>query len=393
MVSPARLVAHLTARGGARWMAGHPWIFRSDVRLPPGIATGDIVLVHDVEGRLLGQACVSLASQITLRRLTLDERPVDKAFFRARIADAAALRQALFPGEASYRVIHGDADGLPGLVVDRYGDWLSVQFLTPAMDRRRELLVGLLVEQFNCKGIMNRSDASVRTLEGLPLEKGVIHGDVPDPVVMREGRLEIALSLEHGQKTGGFLDQRENHLMAGRYAHGRALDCFSYVGGFALQMARKATQVTAVDSSAQACERIAANAERNGLGNVAVACENVFEFLRAAVDLGERYDIIVLDPPAFARNKASLAAGLRGYKELNLRAMQLLSPGGYLVTASCSHHVGEQAFEDMLRAAAADAGRDAQVLERRGAGRDHPVLLALSETRYLKCHVLRMVPP
>lgn len=350
-------------------------------------------MVRDADGRLLGQACVSLASSITLRRIAVDDRPVDESFFRERIAAAVALRRTLFPGERSYRVIHGDGDGLPGLVVDRYGDFLSVQFLIPAMERRRELLVPLLAGQLDCRGVMNRSDAAVRTLEGLPLEKGVILGEVPDPVVIREGQLDIGLSLEHGQKTGGFLDQRENHLAAGRYAHGRALDCFSYVGGFALQMARKAGHVTAVDSSAQACERISDNAARNGIRNVTVANENVFDFLRAAVDAGERYDVIVLDPPAFAKNKASTSAGLRGYKELNLRAMQLLSPGGYLITASCSHHVSEQAFEAMLQSAAADAGRDAQVLERRGAGRDHPVLLALAETRYLKCHVLRIVEP
>ncbi|MEZ5565913.1 MAG: class I SAM-dependent rRNA methyltransferase [Gammaproteobacteria bacterium] len=380
----------ISVRGAARWHAGHPWIFRSDVRLPPDVASGDIAAVKDADGKVLGHACVSLLSKITLRRLTRDDRPVDAAFFRKRISAAATLRQVLLPGESSYRAIHGDGDGLPGLVVDRYGDYLSVQFLIPAMERRRELLVPLLVEQFGCKGIMNRSDASVRTLEGLPLEKGVIWGEVPDPVIIREGRLDLAVSLEHGQKTGSFLDQRENHLVAGRYARGRVLDCFSYTGGFALQMARKATHVTAVDSSASACEQITANAARNGISNVTVACQNVFEFLRAEVDAGRRYDVIVLDPPAFAKNKASISAGLRGYKELNLRAMQLLSPGGYLITASCSYHISEQAFETMLQAAAADASRDAQVIERRGAGRDHPVLLALAETRYLKCHVLRL---
>lgn len=382
----------ISVRGASRWQAGHPWIFRSDVRLPPDIANGDIAAVKDADGQVLGQACVSLESKITLRRLTTDDQPVGAALFRERIAAAVALRRSLFPGESSYRVIHGDGDGLPGLVVDRYGDYLSVQFLIPAMERRRELLVTLLAEQLPCKGIMNRSDASVRTLEGLPLVKGVIRGAVPEPVIIREGQLEFAVNLEHGQKTGSFLDQRENHLAAGRYAHGNVLDCFSYVGGFALQMARKAGQVTAVDSSAPACEQISTNAARNGLGNVAVVCANVFEFLRAGVDAGRRYEVIVLDPPAFAKNKASISAALRGYKELNLRAMQLLSSGGYLITASCSHHVSEQAFEGMLQAAAADAGRDMQVLERRGAGRDHPVLLALAETRYLKCHVLRVVP-
>ncbi len=340
---------------------------------------------------MLGQACVSLQSKITLRRISTDDRPVDVVFFRERIATAASLRRALLPGESTYRAIHGDGDGLPGLVVDRYGDYLSVQFLTPAMDQRKELLVPLLVEQFACRGIMNRSDSSIRGLEGLALEKGLLWGEVPDPVLVREGQLEFAVSLQHGQKTGSFLDQRENHLVAGRYARGQALDCFSYIGGFALQMARKAARVTAVDSSEPACEQIRANAVRNGISNVDVVSTNVFDFLRAEFDAAKRYDTVVLDPPAFAKNKTAIAAGLRGYKEINLRAMQLLTPGGYLISSSCSHHVDEAAFETMLQAAAADAKREVQIIEKRGAGRDHPVLLALRETRYLKCYVLRIV--
>jgi len=359
--------------------------------LPEGLVSGAIAPVQDERGRFLGQACVSLQSKITLRRIASDDRPVDVSFFRERIAAAAGLRRAMFPGENAWRAIHGDGDGLPGLVVDRYGDYLSVQLLIPAMEQRRELLVPLLVEQFACKGIMNRSDAGVRALEGLPQEKGLLWGAVPDPVVVREGQLEFAVSLEQGQKTGSFLDQRENHLVAGRYARGLALDCFSYIGGFALQMARKAERVTAVDSSEPACGQIRANIARNGIGNVDVLAANVFDFLRAEFDAGRHYDTIVLDPPAFAKNKATAAAGLRGYKEINLRAMQLLGPGGYLITSSCSHHVDEAAFEAMLQAAAADARREVQIIEKRGAGRDHPVLLALSETRYLKCYVLRML--
>jgi len=381
----------VTPRGASRWAAGHPWIYRSDVRLDPSVASGAILPVQDERGRFLGQACVSLQSKIVLRRISRSDQPVEAAFFRERIADAVRLRRNLYPGDSAFRVIHGDGDGLPGLVVDRYGDWLSVQFLIPAMDQRRDLLVPLLVAELGCKGIMNRSDAGVRALEGLPEEKGVLFGEVPDPVVIREGQLEFGLSLEHGQKTGSFLDQRENHLLAGRYARGEALDCFSYLGGFALQMARRATRVTAVDSSAPACEQIRANAVRNGITNVEVVTDSAFDFLRAAVDAGRRYDIIVLDPPAFARSRDARAAGLRGYKELNRRAFQLLSPGGYLITCSCSHHVDEAAFEAMLQAAAADTRREVQVLEKRGAGRDHPVLLSLRETRYLKCYILRVV--
>ena len=381
----------VSPRGASRWAAGHPWIYRTDTRLPQGIPSGVIVPVQDERGRFLGQACVSLQSKIALRRISRSDQPVDVDFFRQHIAAAAQLRRNLYPGDSAYRAIHGDGDGLPGLVVDRYGDWLSVQFLIPAMEQRRDLLVPLLVEQFACKGIMNRSDAGVRAFEGLPQEKGLLWGSVPDPVVIREGQLEFTVSLEHGQKTGSFLDQRENHVVAGRYARGLTLDCFSYIGGFALQMARRSERVTAVDSSEPACEQIRANAARNGITNVHVLAANVFDFLRAEVDAARRYDTVVLDPPAFAKNKDAIAAGLRGYKEINLRAMQLLNPGGYLITSSCSHHVDEPAFEAMLQAAAADARREVQIIEKRGAGRDHPVLLALRETRYLKCYVLRMM--
>ena len=381
----------LSPRGASRWMAGHPWIFQSDVTPPATLAGGEVVRVCDPRGRCLGQAFYSRASKISLRRLSRDEQPVDEAFFRQRIQTAVQLRRAMLPGENSWRAIHGDGDELPGLVVDRYGDYLSVQFLIPAIEQRREMFTRLLVETFACRGIVNRSDVAVRGLEGLPAEKGVIHGTVPDTVLMREGQIELAANLLEGQKTGAFLDQRENHIVAGRYARGRALDCFSYVGGFALQMARRADQVTAIDSSEPACEQIRANVGRNKLGNVEVLCADVFDFLRSEFDAGKRYDTIVLDPPAFARNKAARDAGLRGYKEINLRAMQLLTPGGYLISSSCSHHVDEAHFESMLQAAAADAHRDVQIIERRGAGRDHPVLLALRETRYLKCYVLRVL--
>jgi 23S rRNA (cytosine1962-C5)-methyltransferase len=384
-------VATLTRQGATRWAGGHPWIYAGDAAVADDVASGDVVRVVDGRGRLLGQALYSRASKIQLRRLTGDDRPVDDAFFRDRILAADALRRQLLPGEHSYRVVHGDGDGLPGLIVDRYGDYLVVQFLVPGMERRRALVIAVLAEHFRCRGIVSRSDASVRALEGLPAEKGVVFGEVPDPIAWREGRVEFAVSLLHGQKTGAFLDQRENHLLAGRYARGEALDCFSYVGGFALQMAQRATRVTAVESSAAAAAQLRDNAARNGFGHVDVVEENAFDFLHAARDRGLAFDTIVLDPPAFAKNKAAVAGAVRGYKEINLRALRLLRPGGTLITASCSHHVDEVRFEDILRAAAADARRDVQVLERRGAGRDHPVLLGLRETRYLKCFVLRVL--
>jgi 23S rRNA (cytosine1962-C5)-methyltransferase len=381
----------ISRRGAQRWATGHPWIYRSDIDSTGGPASGDIVLVRDPDGRALGRAFWSEHSQISLRRLTGDEQPVDASLFAARIDAAAALREQLYPGETLYRAVHGEADGLPGLVVDRYGDWLSVQFLVPGTERLRDQLVAQLAERFGCRGVVNRSDAGVRRLEGLPAERGVIHGELPAEVLVREGGLELGLDLLAGQKTGAFLDQRENHLAAGRYARGRALDCFSYAGGFALQMAGQADHVTALDVSAEACALIEANAARNGLGNLTAVCANAFDFLRAEVEAGSRYDTIVLDPPAFAKHKGARAAGLRGYKEINLRALQLLVPGGILITASCSYHVDEPSFGEMLAEAARDARRRVQVLERRGAARDHPVLLGMPESRYLKCWIVRVL--
>lgn len=388
-VAPAGVT--LERRGVKRWLGGHPWIYASDVAGGDGLQGGEVVRVFDGRGRCLGQAFWSHVSKIRLRRLTFGTEPVDDAFFAARLAAADARRRALLPGCQAYRVVHGEADGLPGLVVDRYGDWLGVQLLVPAMAQRRALIVRLLVEHFAPAGIVNRSDVAARELEGLAPEKGVLHGTVPDTVVIEEGGMKIGISLLEGQKTGAFLDQRPNRIAAAGYARGRALDCFSYAGGFALQLATRATQVTALDISSQACAQIAANVVRNGCTNIEVVCANVFEWLRARDEAGARYDTVVLDPPAFVKHKSALAAGLRGYKEINLRAMRLMAPGGCLITASCSHHVDEAAFEVMLQDAAADARRDVQVLERRGPGVDHPVLLAMRETRYLKTYVLRVL--
>jgi 23S rRNA (cytosine1962-C5)-methyltransferase len=276
-------------------------------------------------------------------------------------------------------------------VVDRYGDYLSVQFLVPAMEQRKELIADLLTELFKPRGIVNRSDVSVRNLEGLVPEKGLMRGELPGPIAYDEGMVRMRADLLEGQKTGSFLDQRENHIMAAQYAFGEALDCFSYVGGFALQLATRAQRVTAVEISEAMATQLRENAAANKLTNVEVVAANAFDFLRDAVDEGRRFDTIVLDPPSFAKNKDAIPAAIRGYKEINLRAMQLLRPGGFLISASCTYHVDEQAFEDLLASAAADAKRRVQIVERRGAGRDHPVLVNLRETRYLKCFVLRVL--
>ncbi|HET6982149.1 MAG TPA: class I SAM-dependent rRNA methyltransferase [Myxococcaceae bacterium] len=381
----------LTPRGAERWQSGHPWIYRADLAAVPQLAGGEVVRVVDPRGWFLGKAFYSSTSKISLRWMSFEDVEIGPALLGARIAQADALRRALYPGESTYRVIHGEADLLPGLVVDRYGDVLSVQFLVQATEARRELLTDLLVAHFQPRGVMDRSDVHVRTLEGLEPRRAVLRGEVPERVEYAEGLVRVSADVQAGQKTGAFLDQRENHELAATYARGEALDCFSYLGGFALQLATRATKVTAVEISEQACEALRRNVERNGFRNVEVVTANAFDFLRDAVDEGRRFDTIVLDPPSFAKNKDAIESAVRGYKEINLRALQLLAPGGILMTASCTYHVDEERFEAMLASAAADARRRVQIVERRGAARDHPVLTALRETRYLKFYVLRVI--
>jgi 23S rRNA (cytosine1962-C5)-methyltransferase len=382
--------AVLTRRGADRWRLGHPWIYRADLEGEPGLEGGEVVRVVDGRGWLLGQAFYSAHSKIALRWLAWDDVRIDADFFRDRIRQADELRRRALPGETAYRVVHGEADLLPGLVVDRYGDYLSAQFLIRGTDRLKDVLADLLMEHFAAKGLVNRSDVSVRTLEGLEPEKGVLRGQVPETVIYHEGRVVARADLLGGQKTGAFLDQRENRLVSAQYAEGEALDCFSYTGGFALQLATRASRVSAVEISEAACAQLRANAEANQLRNVEVLTANAFDFLRDAVDEGRRFDTVVLDPPSFAKNKDSVDAASRGYKEINLRALQLLRSGGFLITASCTYHVDEAAFEAILSSAAADARRRVQIIERRGAGRDHPALIAFPESRYLKCYVLRV---
>lgn len=381
----------LLMRGVERWKKGHPWIYRADLNGDPGLRGGEVVRVMDGRGWFLGLAFYSQASKIALRWLSYDDVKVDADFFRARIQTADELRRRALPDDKTYRVIHGEADLLPGLVVDRYGDYLSAQFLVQATEARKELLADLLVEQFKAKGLVNRSDVNVRQHEALEPMKGVMRGEVPATVPYSEGLIQLRADLLNGQKTGAFLDQRENHVMSSHYAMGEALDCFSYVGGFALQLATRAKKVTAVEISDSAAKLIEENARANQLSNVEVVVANAFDFLKDAVDEGRQFDTIVLDPPSFAKSKDAIDSALRGYKEINLRAMQLMRPGGHLISASCTYHVNEQMFEDMLESAASDAKRRVQIIEVRGAGKDHPVLMSLRETRYLKCFVLRVL--
>lgn len=381
----------LSPRGTDRWQSGHPWIYRADLASMPPLHGGEVVRVVDGRGWYLGKAFYSSRSKISLRWMTFEDVEIGPDLLAGRIAQADALRRSLYPDESTYRVVHGEADLLPGLIVDRYGDVLSVQFLVQATEARKELLTDLLVAHFQPRGVMDRSDVNVRTLEGLEPRRAVLRGQVPERVEYAEGLVRVSADVQTGQKTGAFLDQRENHQLAATYARGEALDCFSYLGGFALQLATRATRVTAVEISEPASEALRHTVQRNGFQNVEVVTANAFDFLRDAVDEGRRFDTIVLDPPSFAKNKDAIESAVRGYKEINLRALQLLTRGGILMTASCTYHVDEERFEAMLASAAADAKRRVQIIERRGAARDHPVLTALRETRYLKFYVLRVV--
>lgn len=378
----------ISPRGEARLRHGHPWIYRSDVD-PAAATAGEVVRVRGARDRVLGHAFYSDRSQIAIRMLTHDDRPIDDAFWRRRLEAAVRFRDTLAIDATAYRLVHGEADLLPSIVVDRYADVLAVQTLSQGADRLLPRLTALLVELTGARGVVERNDPRVRGLEGLDARVSVVHGEVPDRVAVRLGGIEYDVDVRAGQKTGLFLDQRENHAAAAGYARGRVLDAFSYHGGFALALAAAGTSVEALDVSADAVAQIQANAARNRLPQVQAREANAFDELRRLEKAGVRYDTIVLDPPAFAKHKGALEKALSGYKDINLRALRLLAPGGTLVTCSCSHHVDDETFAQVVQAAAADAGATVSVVERRTQGRDHPVLLGVPETRYLKCLILR----
>jgi 23S rRNA (cytosine1962-C5)-methyltransferase len=382
----------ITRRGAERLERGHLWIYRADVeKAPPALEGGEVVLVVDGRGRFLAKAFWSSRSKIALRVVTREEEPVDEEFFARRLATAIDLRERAFGGERFLRVVHGEGDLLPGLVVDRYGDVAVLQTLVPATDRRKGFLADLVAGALGVRAVLERNDVRVRELEGLVQTKGVLRGADPGPVEIREGEVRMRVDLLAGQKTGAFLDQRENHLRAGEYARGRCVDCFSYAGGFALQLARRAEQVIAVEMQPTASALLRENAALNRAANLELVEANAFDWLRDRSEEEPAFDLVVLDPPAFAKNKEALPAARRGYKEVNLRAIQVLKPGGVLVTASCSYHLSEEMLEELVLDAANDAGRRLQLLERRGAGRDHPVLMGVPETRYLKALFLRVI--
>lgn len=381
----------VTKRGVERLRRGHLWIYRSDVVKDNGVEPGSIVAVRDERGAVIGKAFFSSKSQISIRLLTRGDVPIDEAFFVRRFAEADQLRERLDVDPVLSRRIYAEGDLLPGLMIDRYADRIVVQNLIQGADRIQPLITSIIQERYQPRSILFRNDSRVRSLEGLELKQETIGEAVPEMVVVDEDGKQIAISLSGGQKTGSYLDQRENHRAARRYARGQALDAFAYAGGFAIQIAEQCERVEAVDISAAVVEMARSNADRNRLNNIDCIEANAFDYLRDRHKEGRRYDTIILDPPAFAKDKKSLEPALRGYKEINNRAMRLLRSGGILITCSCSHHLSEGLFAEMLAEAARDAGCWVRILERRTQASDHPILLAMPETFYLKCFIAEII--
>lgn len=371
-----------------RVASGHPWIFASDVADRGEAQPGDAVKVADPRGRPIGVAHYSSTSQITLRLLSSKPEPIDQEFFRRRLSAAIRHRERVVKDSNACRLVFSEADLLPGLIVDRYDAYLVIQTLSQGMDRARDLIVHCLKELVSPAGILARNDAAVRKLESLPLEVVVLSGEVPERVAIEMNGLHLEADLLKGQKTGVYLDQRENYIAAASHAHGRVLDCFTSTGGFALHTARRAESVEAVDSSANALATAESNARANSISNIQFRQADVFDFLSG---IDRKYGTIVLDPPAFAKSRKMLDDAAKGYKEINLRALKLLEPGGILVTCSCSHHVSEAMLFEIVAEAALDAGKTLRVLERRTQAADHPILLTVPETLYLKCQILEVL--
>jgi 23S rRNA (cytosine1962-C5)-methyltransferase len=381
--------AIITQRGAERARRGHLWIYRSDVRDVAGLKGGSIVHVKDERGRTVGQALYSDRSEISLRLLSLDDEEIDREWWRARLRAAARRREGITKDSNAYRLIYSEGDLLPSLIVDVYDRVLVLQTLSQGTDALKEMLTRLLVEEFEPLAIVERNDVKVRALEGLELRTGVIYGEAPEELEIVQHDVRFLVQPLGGQKTGSFLDQRENRVAARALAKGRALDCFTFNGAFALHLAARAESVLGLDISGEAIEAAKRNAGLNDARNVEFREANVFDALREMETSNERFDTIVLDPPAFAKNRGSVRAASRGYKEINLRALKLLNAGGVLVTCTCSYHMSEGMFLEIIAAAARDAHRRVQLVEKRMQASDHPVLFGMPETHYLKCVIAR----
>jgi len=378
----------LTPKGFAWFQKGHPWVFRDDLEKIHDAASGAIVTLEKKNGEFLAQGFYSDRSKIVFRLVSRERGAVDREFWKGRLQRASQFRQAFVRNTTAYRLVYGESDGIPSLIVDRYGDHLVMQTLSQGADQLTPLFAELLFELFQPVSLILRNDLSIRALEGLSQEKRILLGSLPGPVEVCEDDIRYAVDPWVGHKTGSYLDQRENRIRAGSHFRGRVLDAFCYQGLFGLHAARSAERVTCVDSSQEALDQAAENARLNALENLEFRRENIFDFLKEEMERKSRYDGINLDPPAFAKSRRDVAAASRGYKELNRRAIRLLKPGGILVTSSCSYNLYESKFLEILKDSARDAKAEMRILEKRGQGADHPVLLTFPESFYLKCFCL-----
>ncbi|MCL6590688.1 MAG: class I SAM-dependent rRNA methyltransferase [Firmicutes bacterium] len=385
----------LKAGKDKRIKAGHLWVYQGEIGIIGiGVKSGQLVEVLDNRGRFLGAGYYNQASQIAVRLLTTQREPIDENFFRRRLKQAIDYRLRVKPGLSSYRLVFGEGDLLPGLIVDKFEDYLVVQFLTMGMEMNRDLIIHLLNELIAPKGIIERSDLASRNLEDLPERSGCISGECPPSIVIKDNGLNFRIDLLEGQKTGYFLDQSANRAALAAYSQGRrVLDCFCHVGSFAIHAAAYgASSVLGIDISEDAINMAVENTAINGLEErCRFKVANVFDFLRDQVGKKEEYDLIILDPPAFTKSKQTMDGAIRGYKEINLRALKMLGPGGILVTCSCSYHMNPELFWEIIHSAATDNKKRLRLLERRTQGLDHPVLMGVTETEYLKCLIFEVV--
>ena len=378
-----------------RILNGHPWVFSNEIEnFSSQIEPGTIVDIEDYKGRFIGRGYFNPRSLISVRLFTTKRENIDEAFFKKRIADAYEYRKNIFPSETSYRMVYSEGDFLPGLIIDKYENIMVIQSLTAGIEKQLNDICNILIEEFKPEAIIAKNDTAIRELEGLKLETKILYGKTPEITAIERNGLKFEVDVISGQKTGFFFDQCENYLRLADIVKGKdVLDCFCYIGGWSLHAARYgAKSVNGIDSSEKAISTAKENASLNGLAdkcNFEIA--DVFEKLRGLNKEGKKFDVVILDPPAFAKSRAKIASAIKGYKEINLQAMQLLRPRGYLITCSCSHHLSQEMFFDLLNVAALDAKRAARLVELRTQARDHPMLLAVKETAYLKCAILQML--
>lgn len=383
----------ITKKGAKRLRGGHPWVFRGEITdVESAIEPGEIVQAFDPSGYLVGVGFYNSYPLIAFRLIKREDGEVNSDYWKHKLELAYKLRKNILTEDTNaVRLVHAEADGIPGLVIDKYDSVLVVQTLTAGIERDLQNWIERIVDVFKPKGILARNDQKTRELEHLIQEKKVLYGDVPSEIVVKENGWKFWVDLWNGQKTGVFLDQRENRMAVQKFIHGRVLDAFCYQGWFAIQSANKAECVIAADGSLPALEMVSKNMLLNNIDNITPVQQNIFDYLYAMDKAKEKFDVILLDPPAFAKSRDTIQAGIKGYKEINLRAMRLLSEGGILVTSSCSFHLSEELFLSIIDDAARSGGRKVQLLEKRAQGIDHPILLTHPESYYLKCFILRII--